>query len=224
MKQNSTFPSLCCSANNLGCIRDEYPVFANINFSVESGHALIVRGPNGSGKSSLLMILSGILPYHGELTFTRTDPPLKQTNDDAPISQLIHHVGHQSAMKADLTLVENLKFWIALSGGDEATISDALNKAGLAGLDNFTTGHLSAGQKHRLSLSRLLVSPRPIWLLDEPSSALDTQGDAWIAHLIDTHIAQGGMAITATHRPIELGPQTPHKTLTIGANSGEASA
>ena len=175
-----------------------------------------MRGPNGSGKSSLLMVLSGILPHLGELKFTRTHTPPDQADDDTPISELIHHIGHQSAMKADLTLVENLKFWIAVSGGDEGVIPDALKQAGLAGLDNFTAGHLSAGQKHRLSLSRLLVIPRPIWLLDEPSSALDAQGDVWIAQLIDTHIARGGIAITATHRPIELSPQTPHKTLTIG--------
>lgn len=165
------------------------------------------------------MILSGILPYHGELKFIPINTPCKNGDDEIIISQLIHHIGHQSAMKSDLTLVENLKFWIALSGGDETLIPEALKKAGLAGLDNFTAGHLSAGQKHRLSLSRLLVCPRPIWLLDEPSSALDNQGDIWIAHLIDTHIAQGGIAITATHRPIELAPQTFHKTLNIETNS-----
>ncbi len=225
MNQNGKFPSLLCSANNLGCIRDGYPVFANIDFSVKSGEALIVRGPNGSGKSSLLMILSGILPFHGKLAFTHADTPPNQTNDnDTPISQLIHHVGHQNAMKSDLTLVENLKFWIALSGGNDAAIPEALSKAGLAGLDNFTAGHLSAGQKHRLSLARLLVSPRPIWILDEPSSALDTQGDIWIAQLIDTHIAQGGMAITATHRSIQLGAKTPHKTLTMKAISSRANS
>jgi heme exporter protein A len=161
------------------------------------------------------MILAGLLPHEGNLEFGRT----KAQQEIQPTNQLIHVIAHLNAIKLELSLTENLQFWIDLSGGSTSLIPKALQNAGLSGLDNFAAGHLSAGQKHRLSLARLLVSPRPVWLLDEPSSALDAAGDKWIASLIENQLEKGGVVIAATHKPIELNQKLPLKTLTLGASS-----
>jgi len=173
------------------------PVFANISFNLAANEGLFLRGANGSGKTSLLMVLAGFLPYSGVLQITTPD-------DEIPASQMMHFIGHQNAIKKELSLRQNLQFWSDMYGGDKSSIIDALDEAGLYGLENFAAGHLSTGQKHRLSLCRLLVSPRPLWLLDEPTSALDQQGDKWVADLIARHLQDGGMVIAATHRQIDL--------------------
>lgn len=203
------------SAQNLSCLRDESPIFSNLSFSVKPGEALFLRGPNGAGKSTLLMALAGFLPFEGKLDFGRTE----QAEEQTPISHHMHFIGSLNAMKSEMTLRENLRFWCQILGGQSNSISNALDKSGLGGLDNFLTGHLSTGQKHRLSLARLLTIHRPIWLLDEPSSALDAEGDKWVASLIDDHLANNGLVITATHRPIKLGETTTSHTLNLGIKS-----
>ncbi len=207
--------NIAISGENLLCTRDERLIFTGLNFNLTNGQALFLRGPNGAGKSTLLLALAGLLPHEGKLSFGRTI----QQEDQLPTSQLIHFISLTSAMKAQLTLAENLAFWCKMLGGSESKIPQALKDSGLGGLDNFETGHLSTGQTHRLSLARLLVSPRPIWLLDEPSSALDADGDTWVASLIDDHIAKGGLVIAATHRPISLKDAKSAKTLNLGART-----
>ena len=201
------------SAQNLCCQRDDHPVFSNLNFNVKSGEALFLHGQNGSGKSTLLLAISGLLPFEGDLSFGRTKIQEEQT----PIGHHIHFISTLNAMKSELTLAENLRFWCLTLGGQTRSIPQALEKAGLGGLDNFLAGHLSTGQKHRLSLARLLAIDRPIWLLDEPSSALDSAGDEWVAALIDEHLAKKGLVITATHRPINLNNKSTAKTLNLGS-------
>lgn len=214
MNQTASPTKIHLLAKDLGCVRGGRLVYSEVSFEVSSGEALLLRGPNGSGKSTLLMSLAGLLPYEGQL-FWNLD---NDTLDGTSLVQLFHFVGHLSAMKPELTLLENLRFWAALFGGDEKNIEPALEEAGLGGLDNYHAGHLSAGQKHRLSLARLLISPRPVWLLDEPSSALDAKGDIWVAGLITKHLETGGIVIAATHRPIELETGATVHTLILGGN------
>ncbi|HHB82595.1 MAG TPA: heme ABC exporter ATP-binding protein CcmA [Devosia sp.] len=198
-------------AHNVECTRDSQRIFTGLNFEVKSGQALFLRGPNGAGKSTLLMALAGLLPFEGKIDFGRK----KEETDELPTSHLIHFVSLLNAMKPQLTLAENLGFWSRMFAGTTKPIPSALKRAGLGGLDNFLTGHLSTGQKHRLSLARLLVSPRPIWLLDEPSSALDSDGDIWVANLIEEHLSDNGLVIAATHRPISLREGVAQSTLTF---------
>lgn len=214
MTDRQKFQTISVSANNLGCIRDQFPIFDEISFSLNAGEALFLRGANGSGKTSLLLVLAGILPHLGNFEIKSS----KGEQQDIPVSQLIHFIGHQNAIKPELTLKQNLQFWTQMYQGDQASISNMLKEAGLFGLDNFLAGHLSTGQKHRLSLCRLLLSPRPLWLLDEPTSALDIQGDIWVSDLISSHLEKGGIVIAATHRSIELKNQKKTESLTMGAN------
>ena len=208
------------SAQNLFCQRDEHPIFSNLNFTIKSGEALFLRGPNGSGKSTLLLAIAELLPFEGNLNFGRS----KQAEEETPISHHIHFISTLNAMKSELTLAENLHFWCQTLGGQSSSIPAALEKSGLGGLENFQAGHLSTGQKHRLSLARLLAIQRPIWLLDEPSSALDSEGDNWVASLIDDHLAKNGLVITATHRPIELNKNSTAQTLNLGSKNLELNA
>jgi len=213
MKQNRFDLEIDLEIKNLTCFRQEKLILSGIELELAQGKCLLLRGPNGSGKSTLLLCLGNVLPYQGEINWRRGG----KGNEETPISQSIHFISNQTAMKPELTLAENLAFWAALSGGEERLISAALEKSGLGGLDDFAAGHLSSGQKHRLSLARLLVTPRPIWLLDEPSSTLDAQGDQWVGELIDTHLKNAGMVIAATHRSIPLDKETKVATLTLGA-------
>jgi len=216
MNQNRFKQKINLEIKNLTCLRQEKLILSDIGFELAQGECLLLRGPNGSGKSTLLLCISKVLPYQGQINWRLKHNPAQDIALAPPISQLVHFISGQTAMKSELTLAENLKFWAALSGGDEMLIATALEKSGLGGLDNFAAGHLSTGQKHRLSLARLLVTPRPVWLLDEPSSTLDAQGDAWVGELIDQHLKNHGMVIAATHRHIPLAGDTVVRTLTLG--------
>ncbi len=212
MTDRHKFQTISVLAKNLGCVRDQFPIFNEISFSLSAGEALFLRGANGSGKTSLLLVLAGVLPHSGKIEIKHCE----DNQQDAPASQLIHFIGHQNAIKPELTLKQNLQFWSQMYDGDQTIISQILKKARLFGLDNFLAGHLSTGQKHRLSLCRLLLSPRPLWLLDEPTSALDKQGDIWVSDLIFSHLENGGIVIAATHRTIELQNQNNVKSLVLG--------
>jgi heme exporter protein A len=174
-----------------------------LDFNLPRGGVLLVLGPNGAGKSSLLLALAGILrpgagTIHWELRETRA----------------IHLLAHQAALKPRLTLAETLRFWRTMNGPGEMAVETALETVGLGGLGAIEAGHLSAGQGRRLALARLLLSPRPVWLLDEPTAALDADGAALVGRLIDAHAAAGGGAIVATHDAIGL--TTAAQNLTLG--------
>lgn len=191
-------PQTSVSAGELTLLRGGRPVLSDLSFSVRSGEALLLRGPNGAGKSSALMVLAGLLaPQSGAVTFSGGDPEAR------PFSHL-HYVGHDPAIKTGLTLAENLGFWVDVLGGERARIGAALAAAGLGGLDGLDAGLLSAGQTRRLALARLIAVPRPLWLLDEPTTALDDQGAAWVGELIAGHLAGGGLAVIATHLDIAI--------------------
>ncbi len=188
--------------HDLCCVRGGREVFARVRFSVTPGEVLVVTGPNGAGKSSLLRIIAGLLrPAEGMIRVADEDP-------DVTLAELIHYVGHQDASKAPLTVTENLRFWAGFLGGGQtvspAALSGALRSVGLHGLADLPAAYLSAGQRRRLSLARLLAVQRPIWLLDEPTTALDRPAQDRLAALMADHIASGGIIVAAAHGPIGL--------------------
>jgi heme exporter protein A len=185
-------------ASNLGCVRGGREVFSNVNFSVASGQALAVLGPNGAGKSSLLRIVAGLVhTTSGQVALDGGDPELS-------IPEQAHYLAHQDALKPSLSVAENLAFWARYLGTGELAVTDALEAVGLAPIGDLPAGYLSAGQRRRLSIARLVAVQRPIWLLDEPASALDQAAQARLGELMRGHLAGGGAILAATHAPLGL--------------------
>jgi heme exporter protein A len=184
-------------------------LFQDLAFSVARGEALVLTGPNGAGKTTLIRTLAGLLaPVAGTVTLVDGDP-------EASLPEHAHYVGHTNALKASLTVAENAAFWCAyLGAADDAT--PVLARLGLETLADIPSGDLSAGQKRRLGLARLLLAPRPIWLLDEPTVSLDADSQKLVADLIDSHCADGGLAVVATHLPLGLSNAT---ALILGAEA-----
>ncbi|MCO4317366.1 heme ABC exporter ATP-binding protein CcmA [Phyllobacterium sp. 21LDTY02-6] len=191
-------------AENLGGERNGEVLFSGLGFSVAAGEALLVTGLNGSGKSTLLRIIAGLLPpSEGSLQ-------MEALGDEyGSIADAAHYIGHLNAMKPALTLRENLEFWRQFGGAGPGrgrrSIDDALDAVGLAGIDDLPFSYLSAGQKRRASIARLLVVHRPLWLLDEPTSSLDSQSEQRFGQLMRDHLGDGGLIVAATHLPLQLG-------------------
>ena len=177
-------------ASALACDRNGRVVFSGLSFEVPEGHCAQLRGPNGSGKSSLLRLIAGLLlPSHGEVSFAG--------HQGAAIAQQVHFIAHQDAMKSALTVSENLEFWSAMLDG--GSIASALSAFALEPLRHEQAAILSAGQRRRLALSRLFLARRPLWLLDEPATALDSDTVKVLdGHLAD-HLAAGGTIVLASH-------------------------
>jgi heme exporter protein A len=186
------------SALDLACHRGGRDVFAGLSFAVASGEVLTVTGRNGAGKSSLLRTIVGLVRLaQGKLSLEGGDPELT-------IAEQAHYLGHQDALKPSLTVAENLRFWAGFLGTQAADIHPALAAVGLDELADLPAAYLSAGQRRRLSIARLLAVKRPIWLLDEPTSTLDTSAQDRLAGLMQTHLAEGGLIMAATHGAIGL--------------------
>ena len=184
----------------MACIRGERPVFSGVSFRLEPGGALALVGPNGSGKSSLLRILAGLLKRAGG-TLAWDGESL---DEDWPAHRArLHYVGHLDAVKPTLTVAENLNDWARFRGAARAE-SGALEALGIEGLADVPGRYLSAGQRRRLALARVLATPAPLWLLDEPTVTLDAEAAARVATKIAAHRADGGMVIVATHGEIAL--------------------
>jgi heme exporter protein A len=182
-------------AENLACERGGRLVFSHVTFELHAGEILELRGPNGSGKSSLLRLLAGLnTPAAGKVVF-------ENGNADGTIAEQSHYVGHAEANKPALTVTQNLKFWAQFLGGVERDLPlDAFN---LTALKDDQALLLSAGQKRRLALTRLLLAQRSLWLLDEPTVGLDAASLGKLQTVITSHLSEGGMVIVATHA--ELG-------------------
>ncbi|MEI8144381.1 MAG: heme ABC exporter ATP-binding protein CcmA [Alphaproteobacteria bacterium] len=193
----------------LTCVRGGRTVFANFSFRVEGGEAIEIVGPNGAGKSSLLRLIAGLVRLEaGRLVLAGGD-------DEAPIAEQVHYCGHQDAFKAALTVAENLDFWTRYLGGGGKTMTEALDRLGLGPLALLPAGYLSAGQRRRLALARLITVKRPVWLLDEPTAALDVASQGVLAAIMADHVADGGLILAATHGPLGL----PTRALSIATGA-----
>jgi heme exporter protein A len=185
-------------------------LFDELSFAIESAEALVIVGPNGAGKSSLLRAIAGFLPLSsGAISLQGGDA-------EASVGERTHYLGHADALKSALTAGENLSFWAGVLGGDPRRDSwlAALARLGLAHVADFPVRALSAGQKRRVALARLLVARRPLWLLDEPTAALDSASQALFAAVMGDHLAGGGLIVAATHAPLGLENA---RTLRLGA-------
>ena len=173
-------------------------VFSHFSLNVAAGEAVLLLGANGAGKTTLLKTIAGLLPpAAGHIVLEAGDGEL-------PVGERAHYVGHANGVRSSLTVEENATFWAKFLGGDPARIGPALERFGLDMLANVPAGFLSAGQRRRLGLVRLLLAERPLWLLDEPTTSLDAKSTAALTDVIDAHIANGGLAIIATHVPMAL--------------------
>ena len=183
------------------CVRGGRRVFEGLDFALAAGGALVLTGPNGSGKSSLLRLMAGLLaPAAGTLSWGGA--PIAE-NLEAHRGRL-HYLGHLDAVKPVLTARENLAFWAGLNGGEPDNVDVALDRFGLGPLANTPGRLLSAGQKRRLALARLLVAPADLWLLDEPTVGLDRDSLDRLAGTVAAQRAGGGRIVVATHAPLDL--------------------
>ncbi|MGI8569383.1 MAG: heme ABC exporter ATP-binding protein CcmA [Methylocella sp.] len=174
-------------------------VFSNLSFGLDAGGSLTVTGPNGAGKSTLLRALAGLLPLSGG---TISCTPLS----GGTLAEQAHYVGHADALKNLLTVTENLQFLAAMldAGYGGMPVETALAELGLSHAADLPVAYLSAGQKRRAALAKLLVVKRPLWLLDEPLTALDAASQARMAKVMAAHLAHGGMIVAATHAKLGL--------------------
>lgn len=194
---------------SLACIRGGRTVFADLDFAVSSGETLVLRGPNGSGKSSLLRLMAGLSrPAAGEISWDG-----EPAEDAEAHGARLHYVGHLDAVKPALTVAENLSVWAGLRGADGSGVDAALARFGLDRLAAIPARLLSAGQRRRLALARIAATPAPLWLLDEPTVALDTDAVATLRAAIAEHCGGGGVAVVSTHVELDIARTT---TLELG--------
>lgn len=198
------------AARDLACLRGGRLVFEGLSFEIERGEVLVLTGQNGSGKSSLLRQIAGLLEIaHGAIS-------LDGGNPESTIGEQAHYVGHLDALKPSMSVAETLRFWTAYLGGSDGpdAVARALGALALAPLADLPVAYLSAGQRRRLALARMLSVQRPLWLLDEPTVGLDTASMGRLLDLMKAHLAAGGLIVAATHLDLGLHPA---KTLRLGA-------
>ena len=188
------------SVKNLACIRNDRLLFRGVNFSLNPGEVLHIQGANGVGKSSLLRILCGLLePAEGEIFWQgrlSSEDPLK-------FRAALGYLGHKLGLKDRLTVEENVRLF---AGGD--ALADTLDTLGVLNLKNHRCETLSAGQKQRVALARLLAKNAPLWLLDEPFTAVDSAGIADLEAVLREHVKGGGLVVLTSHQPIVISDLT----------------
>ncbi|WP_367027275.1 cytochrome c biogenesis heme-transporting ATPase CcmA [Methylococcus sp. ANG] len=190
-------------AAGLECIRGDRLLFSGLNLNLSPSQLLQVEGANGAGKTSLLRVLAGLSrPADGEVRWRGLDI---QHNRASYFAEMVY-MGHAPGLKAELSPLENLRISTALrdEAADDARIEEALARVGLRGFEDVPARGLSAGQKQRTALCRLLLNPVPLWILDEPFTALDVRGIALVRELLEAHLANGGMALMTSHHALEV--------------------
>jgi heme exporter protein A len=200
--RGNTLKSMTLIAENLACERNGRVVFSRLSFAVQPGQCVELRGANGAGKSSLLRMMAGLVPKSAGTL---------QYGDSEDMASSLHFVAHADAMKHAMTVEENLSFWCAVLGG--SSIAAALTAFRLESLKGDAVQLLSAGQRRRLALSRLFLAQRPLWLLDEPMTALDAASQDELRGHLQSHLANRGMLIAATHGDLGLKPD---QVITLG--------
>jgi heme exporter protein A len=186
------------SGRGVRCVRGGREVFSALDFEASAGEVLAVTGRNGAGKTSLLRLIAGLLiPAEGAIALDGGDTELT-------IAEQAHYLGHRDALKPALSVGENLSFWREFLGGEVSHAAESLRAVGLDHAVHLPAAYLSAGQRRRLSLARLLAVRRPLWLMDEPNAALDTAGQSLLAGLMHEHLARGGLIVAATHGSLGL--------------------
>jgi heme exporter protein A len=186
------------SGRGVRCVRGGREVFSGLDFEAAAGEALAVTGSNGSGKTSLLRLIAGLL------TISDGSIGLEGGEAELTLPEQSHYLGHRDALKPALSVVENLAFWRDFLGGEAFDSETSLAAVGLDHAAHLPAAYLSAGQRRRLSIARLRAVRRPVWLLDEPTNALDTAGQTMFAALMGDHLSRGGLIIAATHAPLGI--------------------
>jgi heme exporter protein A len=186
------------TGHGVTCVRGGRVVFAGLDFEAAAGEVLAVTGANGSGKTSLLRLIAGLLiPAEGAVA-------LEGGEAELTLPEQAHYLGHRDALKPALSVTENLSFWRDFLGGEAHDSGQSLAAVGLDHAAHLPAAYLSAGQRRRLSLARLLTVRRPVWLLDEPTAALDAAGQELFAGLMRDHLGRGGLIVAATHGPLGI--------------------
>lgn len=207
-------------ARGLRFARNDEPVFGPLDFAVDAGEALLVRGDNGAGKTTLLRVLAGLLrPEAGQIEIDGrpTDAPSR--------ARAIAYLGHLPALKADLSALENLEFLCGLHGRRRGQVpAAAMHIVGLGGYEDHLARQLSAGQKKRLSLARMWLSPAPLWLLDEPYANLDLDGIELVNRMVQAHLREGGAALVTTHGAYAAPPVRTRELVLRRADRSQAAA
>jgi len=188
------------AALNLSCVRDERTLFSGLSFTIEPGEIVQIEGQNGAGKTSLLRILAGLsVPESGEVHWQRES--IRRQREQ--FHQQLLFLGHLPGIKPVLTAYENLLFYQSASGAaGQKAIYQALEQVGLLGYEDVAVAQLSAGQQRRVALARLWLSSAPLWILDEPLTAIDKQGVVTLMNLFEQHAQQGGMVLLTTHQDL----------------------
>jgi heme exporter protein A len=202
-------------AQDLAARRGHAQLFAGVGFAIVPGSALVVTGANGTGKTTLLRMLAGLsLPAAGEI---RWQGKLVKPFDPV-LRAAVAYAGHLPALKDELSAEENLASTLALSGSvaSPTELRRALDAVALGRKRSLPARVLSAGQRRRIGLARLTLVKRPLWILDEPVTALDTAGTTLLARLVRDHLESGGLAVAATHQALDL-PERRASSLTLGA-------
>ncbi|WP_051609953.1 heme ABC exporter ATP-binding protein CcmA [Terasakiella pusilla] len=212
------------AGQDLVCIRGERLVFSHLDFNIASGGCLTLIGRNGAGKSSLLRMMAGLLrPSSGVMSWDAT--PVQDDMDEH--RERLHYVGHHDAIKPVLTVEENLKFWAGLRSDAQeaqANFKEALDLFSIGHLMDVPGRFLSAGQKRRANLARIIASKSQVWLLDEPTTALDKETIAKLEEIIENHRATGGMVVLSTHSDLNIKNQEILDVSAFSAARGQESA
>ncbi len=203
---------------NLTAARGTRTIFRSLNLSARSGQAIVISGPNGAGKTTLLRCVAGFLaPESGSVT-------VKSGAGEAVPSEQCHYIGHLNGIKSALTVAENLAFFADFLGGSRVEAARAAGHMALGGLEDIPAAYLSAGQKRRLGLARLICARRPVWLLDEPAVSLDTASQGLLANAVASHLDGGGIVLAVTHAPLGWSKAETAEFASLCGRSGEAVA